>query len=89
MGLLVRTCGRVLVTDPNGTWMTIDDGSSLRTDVAGNPGTRVYGMNLGQCANQYVSVTGICIVDESNPLGPFPAAIRTRRVEDVVLVTEP
>lgn len=89
VGLLVRTWGRVLVTDPNGMWMTIDDGSPFRNDVAGHPGTRVYGTNLGQYANQYVSVTGICTADESNPSGPYPAAIRTRGAGDVVLVTEP
>jgi hypothetical protein len=88
VGLLVTTTGRVQVTDPNGFWMTIRDGSPFQTDVQGHPGTRVYGTNLTQYANNYVSVTGICIVDESNPTGPFPAAIRTRDGSDVIEVTE-
>ncbi len=89
VGLLVRTCGRVQVTDPNGMWMTIDDGSPFRIDVAGHPGTRVYGTGLRQYANRYVSVTGICVVDESSPSGPYPAAIRTRGTGDVAVTTEP
>jgi hypothetical protein len=88
VGLLVTTTGRVHVTDPNGFWMTIDDGSPFRTDCEGHPGTRVYGTDMAQYANKYVAVTGICIADESHPAGPFPAAIRTRGEEDVVEVAD-
>jgi beta-glucanase (GH16 family) len=81
LGMLIKTCGRLGNTDPNGAYFYIDDGSNLSdgtmTGACENLGVRVSGDGRSYTPGSYMAVTGIssCFVDENGKSRRFVRAL--------------
>ncbi|MHB9038934.1 MAG: discoidin domain-containing protein, partial [Armatimonadota bacterium] len=57
IGLLARTCGRVVAALPD--YIYVDDGSGISTDLLGVTGVKVGPVVTGAMGDEFVTVTGI------------------------------
>lgn len=85
IGLLVRTFGKVVDSDPAAGWFRIDDGSRL------NPPLKVklpeWWTSAVPAPPEYVAVTGISSCEQDIGTGDLARLIRVRAADDVKTVS--